>query len=460
MFALPPLLTLLFFVYIRPQEYYTQITIIPWLHLLFGLSLVGHIIDIKLSIIRLRPTPHLPWMVAYFVWAIISTGINAGSTLFTAIFEIFLFLLIGYLIGNSFSTLRALNSIAVVITILATLLAGATIYQSRQPTQCVKADLSAGAEHAGVPDGRPCERIRDCTPLEPGARYYCEHVGVMGTMSVYGRARYRGIFKDPNDLSLTLSIALPLLVVLMRLKPTFTRIFLVIASTIHTAFAILPTKSRGGQLVFLAIWGMHFLFYFGLKTSMIAGAPGLPLLLVLILLRNRRADADASSEERIRCQWNSLRMFSMRPITGVGYHQTTQYWKQAAHNAYIQAPAELGIVGLFLWYGLSYMTFKTLILVRSHTKEKPQARAAFLWSEALLASNTALHLGISFLSFCYHPIYWIYLGLAGALYKAVKRHDPDFEVRFTGRDLAQHLVISGGWFGLWKAFVEYKYSRL
>ncbi|PID38964.1 MAG: hypothetical protein CSB49_02750 [Proteobacteria bacterium] len=460
MFALPPLIALLFFVYIRPQEHYEQLTVVPWLHLLFGLALLGHFIDIKLAITRPKPSPQVPWMVAFFVWVMISIGIRApGDVMGTAV-AVFLFLLIGYLVGNALTTFRGLNAVGVTIAVLAMALAMATIYQARQPKQCVKADLSADAEHSGTPDGRPCQRIRDCSQLEPGARYYCESIGVMGTMTVYGRARYRGILKDPNDLSMTLSIALPLLFVLMRQNPTRTRILLCIAASVITFISIVPTQSRGGQLVYVGVLAMHFLWRFGMKTSMIAGAPAVPLMLVMILVRGKRADADASADERIRCQWNALRMFGMFPVTGVGYNHITDHWKQTAHNAYLLAVAELGLPGAFIWFGVSYITAKMLLQIRAHTKGRPEAKVAQLWSEALLASHAGLHFGIMFLSFCYHFIYWIYIGLAGAIYKATKAHDPDFEVTFTKQDWALHSAITAGWLGLWKVFIEWKYRKL
>jgi hypothetical protein len=39
-----------------------------------------------------------------------------------------------------------------------------------------------------------------------------------------------------------------------------------------------------------------------------------------------------------------------------------------------------------------------------------------------------------FLSFTYHYVLWIYIGLSGALYSAVRKHDPTFRVRFGRSD--------------------------
>jgi hypothetical protein len=58
------------------------------------------------------------------------------------------------------------------------------------------------------------------------------------------------------------------------------------------------------------------------------------------------------------------------------------------------------------------------------------------WAMALLAAFAGLCVGIFFLSFAYHYLLWIYIGLAGALFSAVRAHDTNFRVRFGWKDLA------------------------
>ena len=60
---------------------------------------------------------------------------------------------------------------------------------------------------------------------------------------------------------------------------------------------------------------------------------------------------------------------------------------------------------------------------------------------ALLASLAGLVVGIMFLSFCYHYVLWIYVGLAGAFHGVLRTHDPEWRVRFDWRDLARVVVI-------------------
>jgi hypothetical protein len=72
----------------------------------------------------------------------------------------------------------------------------------------------------------------------------------------------------------------------------------------------------------------------------------------------------------------------------------------------------------------------------------------------LLAAFVGLAVGIFFLSFTYHYVLWIYLGLSGALYSAVRRHDPSFRVRL---DLRDYAIVTATCFAI--IAVVYLYAR-
>jgi hypothetical protein len=63
------------------------------------------------------------------------------------------------------------------------------------------------------------------------------------------------------------------------------------------------------------------------------------------------------------------------------------------------------------------------------------------WSVGMIAAFIGLAVGIFFLSFTYHYVLWIYVGLAGALYSAIRRHDASFRVRLTWLDLGALAAI-------------------
>lgn len=54
---------------------------------------------------------------------------------------------------------------------------------------------------------------------------------------------------------------------------------------------------------------------------------------------------------------------------------------------------------------------------------------------ALLAAFVGLSIGIFFLSFNYHFVFWIYTGLAGALAGAITRHKPAFHMEVSPKEL-------------------------
>ena len=94
-----------------------------------------------------------------------------------------------------------------------------------------------------------------------------------------------------------------------------------------------------------------------------------------------------------------------------------------------------------------YLSAKIPLAVLSRVERVPAlqgtsaTRIARPWAMALLAAFAGLTFGIFFLSFAYHYVLWIYIGLTGALYSAVRRHDPELEVRFGARDALIVLAI-------------------
>jgi O-antigen ligase len=119
----------------------------------------------------------------------------------------------------------------------------------------------------------------------------------------------------------------------------------------------------------------------------------------------------------------------------VGAAQFLDNYYTTAHNSALLAGAELGFPGLVIWTAAVYFAFKITIRAQIDLANRPDAQAARVWAMALLASLVGMTTSSMFLTLTYHTVLWIYLGLAGALYGAIRTHDPDFRVRFTWRDL-------------------------
>ncbi len=133
-------------------------------------------------------------------------------------------------------------------------------------------------------------------------------------------------------------------------------------------------------------------------------------------------------------------MIRAYPVLGVGVNQFTDhaFGAMTAHNSYVLAAAELGLPGCLLWTMLVYASVKIPweIATRPVTSQgeldprfRPLARALFVAFAGILV-------GVFFLSFCYKAVLFVYFGLSGALFVAVKQSSPDFEVRISAREVA------------------------
>jgi hypothetical protein len=453
MLAIPGIISLVVFIYARPQEFFERLRVVPFLYVFFALALFGGALDFRLGSVRMRSTPQLPFILCLFGWGAFTVLIRAPGSSVAPITGLAICLTLYLLIAHGVQTFRTLHVVAGSVLAMVVLVCGVGAHQGFAPLGCVVVDQSARSDTAaGIPDGRPCETIRSCYEgeVQPGADYACEHIGLLGTTSVGGgRVRYRGVLQDPNELSLAGGIGLPLAFAFgqTRRKGFVRRGLAVLTFALVLVCAVL-SGSRGGQLVFLAVLGAYFLKRFGPKGLLLGAVLGAPLL----LLGGRTGEEAASSTlERLDCWASALSIWRSHPVLGVGLGQFAEYNYMTAHNAYLLPLAELGVPGMFIFTAIIYLSAKIpFVVLRELGEEKiaadPALRGAAIarpWAMALLAAFAGLAVGIFFLSFTYHYVLWIYIGLAGALYSAVRTHYPEFRVRFGPGDAALVTAING-----------------
>ena len=452
MFAIPGIIALVIFIYARPQEFFERLQALPLLYLFFALALYGAFVDVRAGNLRLRSTPQFRWVLAFFAYASLTVLIRAPSDAFSHILSLAVCVALYALIAHGVQTFRALHVVAGTVVAMVLVVCGVGAHQGFAPTGCVVVDeANRGDNASGTPDGRPCDTVRSCYlgDAEPGAEYLCEHIGLFGTTSVgRGRVRYRGVLQDPNELALAGGVGLPLAFALGRVpRRSLGRGALVALTLALVVLCAVLTGSRSGQLVFLAVVGIYFFHRFGWKGVLVAGTAALPLL---VLGGRSGAEAESSTTERIDCWAEALSMWKANPIIGVGLGQFGEYHYLTAHNSYLLTLAELGPLGMLLFSIVVYLSLKIPLGVLRHVTPASEADAsggvsvARPWAMALLAAFAGLIVGIFFLSFAYHYVLWIYVGLAGALYSAVRTHDPSFRVRFGLKDLALVLAANAG----------------
>jgi hypothetical protein len=440
MFAIPGILLLLVFIYARPQEFVDVLRALPLLYLFFCLALFGWVVDLRLR--RTKPVfaPQDGAVAAFFVWAVITVALRRPDDVQKQAIDLAIPLVAYFVLAHGIQSFRAFSVVATTVLILVLYLAAVGVHQGLAPLGCHVLDPQS-ADAAGVYDGRRCDTRRDCEEgdVEPNAEYGCEKIGLFGTSSIAGgRVRYRGSLNDPNELAMVCAVGLPFAFALFSRRRGFARGLVLVGALVLIGTCIVFTQSRGGQLVYLSVMATYFVRRFGWKGLVAGGLFAVPIL----LLGGREGEsAESSSAERIQCMYAAMTMFKTFPLRGVGLGQILDWHTQTAHNSYALAAAELGFPGMVAWSAVLYLSAKIPIAALRRYGNDADSRVARTWATALVAGLIGMCVGIFFLSFCYHHVFWIMMGLCGAFYAACRAHDPDFEVRFGWRDFAW--VVAG-----------------
>jgi hypothetical protein len=407
MYAIPGLLALLSFIYLRPQEIAPGLQSVPFLYLFLLLTVVGFAVDLRLGFSRLRQSSVLLWACLYFAWSVATLVLSAPVLVLREALLSFVAFFLFLAASQAVQHVSGVRMVANLLLGLSLVLAVVGVHQASAPLGCVKQDDTN--PQIWHPDGRSCTERTECTDstLEDESRFRCEHLGLFGTISVEGRVRYRGIMEDPNELAMVLAVALPFAFAGYQSRRSWPRLLVVIAAAGLFGACTIFTRSRSGQLAFLAVLGTYLLRRIGWKGLAVAAILGAP---VLILGGRTDAGADQSTMERLECWSKALELFRSSPILGVGKGQFTEHHWLTAHNSFLLALAELGLPGLFLFTAVIYLAFKSAIAA-GHS-ETP---ATSIWGHALFASLCALMVSATFLSLTDHNVTWTILGLACAL---------------------------------------------
>lgn len=438
MFILPGLLALLVDFYTKAHEMVPALRSLPVIHILYTVTALGLLLDIRLGIVRVEACPQLRLAIVLWLWTLVSVFLNRGS-LAHELSATMVYMMLFILVAQGIQAFRPLRVATLSMLGISLLLGCVAMVQARNPFECIRLIASVPGDVAGRSDGRPCETELDCREdSEPGEVYTCEKPGPLKTYSVaHGRVRYRGILQDPNELALALSIALPFAITFFVQRKTIPRLLLLISAIAIVLPVVIFTSSRTGQLAFIVVIGIYLVQRLNWKTilaAMILAAPAL-------FLGGRSGEsADSSAMERLDAWSAGLEMFRSSPVWGIGKSQFVDHFYLTAHNTFVLEAAELGLVGMILWVAILYTDFKIVILALRRYRERPDQELAHAWGRALLAALCGISVGILFLSLGYHPVIWSYLALPGSYYLAVRRHDQEFRVTFGIRDLA---VVAG-----------------
>jgi O-Antigen ligase len=451
-FAIPGICGLLIVLIARPQEFIPALQRIPLLYLLCGLALLGLVLDWRLRRLQPRTSPAFNWSLMFWLWVLLCDVHTPSGNLVARLIEIVILLVFFSVLSLSVQRFRTFQTLAGTLLATCAFLSFVCFHQGLQPKQCLVVGTSGGQP---TNSEVACDRNEDCKELENADEARCEHFGLFGTYSIEERVRYRGQLNDPNEVAMTicclgLSFAIAFMVRDRRMRWQVGGSLLVLLFVL----TVLSSGSRGGLLVMMGIPGSYAIKRYGVKALVFGGVAGA----VLFTLGSRDGgNADESTLLRYEAWVEGFAMLRSSPLFGIGHRLFTENHGLTAHNSYVLTLAELGVIGYVLFVSVIYMSIKSLWMGLKRLENKPGTEVARAWGMSMLASLCGMSFQISTLSFSYHSVLWIVIGMASAWYSAVQHHDPEFEIRMTLRDFVTVCAICFGYAGVFlQVFLRYK----
>lgn len=261
---------------------------------------------------------------------------------------------------------------------------------------------------------------------------------VLSVVQLYGP----GIFNDPNDLSLILSAALLILIHFAFDTRSWVRRFVLLAACVIPGYAFALTNSRGGFLAFASGMGVLCVSRFGWKRSMPLALVGLPLMLVLFggRMTNISFDEDDTGHGRIMIWRDGFVVMKSSPIFGIGYDEFAEEMGHVAHNSFVHAFTELGLVGGTIFTAAFYIPISTIRRVRPHL-DPNMPDSLVRWRPILLAILTSYVIGLCSLTRCYTISTYMILGLCAAYCAILGANPPMTVVRLDAAYLRRLILV-------------------
>ncbi len=241
------------------------------------------------------------------------------------------------------------------------------------------------------------------------------------------RARWVGLYADPNRMAMSLGIVVPLGAALAIRRGTrkWARVAGVAAAGL-AAWAMVLSHSRGGLAglaVALGVWTL--LERRAAQTLLVAALAAAVVALAPASFWDRagtvaRFQEDASAMGRVHAWTVAARASSENPLVGIGaggfqtawvrYAPPESHRAYAAHNFFLQVVGELGLVGLLLFLVFVSGGVAGAFAASSDEEVGP-------WARALAAALSGYLVSSLFAGFLASQHFYVLVGLAAAAHR-------------------------------------------
>ncbi len=253
------------------------------------------------------------------------------------------------------------------------------------------------------------------------------------------RLHATGFFGDPNDFCEMLNTAMLFSLYRLTDGSKGASRFLWLAPIPVFGLALSLTRSRGGLLG--AFGGLVVLFWsrYGARKTVMLAAVGLPIMLFVFSGRQTSiSTSEGTSQQRIQLWTEGFEMLKGSPIWGVGPNQFVERAGLVAHNSFVHAYAELGLLGGVCFFGMYYYVLTSLGRLGSPPDRvrDPDLRRARPYIMAAVASCAMSEMS---LSRCYPVTTYVIIGI-GSVCVRLAGADPALDDLQPDRHFAFRLI--------------------
>ena len=255
------------------------------------------------------------------------------------------------------------------------------------------------------------------------------------------RLQSTGIFHDPNDLCVMLVAGVLLSMYWLGERRAGPRRYLWLGPLLLCGYALALTQSRSGFLALLAGVLAYLYSRFGRERTILLAAAVVPALFLVFAGRQTNLSTGVNTgQTRIQLWSDGLMLFRQQPLFGVGVDNYNRDIGHVAHNSFLHAFTEMGLLGGVLFLGAFFVVLASLFrLGRGRTIVDPELRRLHPF---LLAITAAYAGGMLFLTLCYIMPTYTVLGLGTVYLRAAATEPPMPRLRFDGRLLKRMLTAS------------------
>jgi O-antigen ligase len=240
-----------------------------------------------------------------------------------------------------------------------------------------------------------------------------------------------GMFENPNDLATALDLLLPLAIALTLVSKGVARLFYLVCAAVM-AVGVLITLSRGGFLGLIAlgallVWKLGrgrrlkitlaAALIFGVLLATTPGGYGSRIATIF----NTEQDQTGSAQERRELLERAALLAIRRPIVGVGMGNFHIYsiHEKAAHNAYLEIAADLGVIGLVAYLILIFAPLRSLRRIERQTLGmRSKSEREMYWLSVCIQAALVAYMVCSFFASIQYLWYLYYT----AAYAVALRH--------------------------------------